>query len=278
MGDPHQAEAETQQQDAELGGRVRGCLHGEAPGRVVDGPNVGIANQQREYGFVQLMIAKSQYQMTAADLEVTLALVRGGTLAGAVNASGSTLPPCSARCSAWSEAWGAHSLSARVPAMSRANWPRSWRRMPSRWRRPWRARASIEAAPSQISGTVRITTTDTLLHGLIAPALLGLRAEHPLLGFELHTGNELASLTRRDADIALRATKRPPQHLVGKPIGAIRVAVYAARRTSLRRAMQNTLATVDWIAPDDALPEHPSVIWRKRNFPSSCRATASTAS
>jgi DNA-binding transcriptional LysR family regulator len=24
---------------------------------------------------------------------------------------------------------------------------------------------------------------------------------------------------------------------------------------------------VDWIAVDDALPEHPSVIWRKRNLP-----------
>ena len=23
----------------------------------------------------------------------------------------------------------------------------------------------------------------------------------------------------------------------------------------------------DWIAPDDALPEHPSVVWRKRHFP-----------
>jgi DNA-binding transcriptional LysR family regulator len=24
---------------------------------------------------------------------------------------------------------------------------------------------------------------------------------------------------------------------------------------------------VDWIAPDDALPEHPSVVWRQRRFP-----------
>ncbi|MBN4658923.1 LysR family transcriptional regulator, partial [Escherichia coli] len=23
----------------------------------------------------------------------------------------------------------------------------------------------------------------------------------------------------------------------------------------------------DWIAPDDALPDHPSVVWRKRHFP-----------
>ena len=65
------------------------------------------------------------------------------------------------------------------------------------------ARSSVEAAPAQVSGTVRITTTDTVLHGLVAPALRSLHAVHPLLSYELHTGNELASLTRRDADIAV---------------------------------------------------------------------------
>lgn len=81
------------------------------------------------------------------------------------------------------------------------------------------ARAAVESEPAQISGTVRITTTDTVLHGLVAPALAALRTEHLLLGFELHTGNELASLTRRGTcDTAVRATKRPPTHLVGKQL------------------------------------------------------------
>jgi DNA-binding transcriptional LysR family regulator len=128
------------------------------------------------------------------------------------------------------------------------------------------ARSSVESAPSQISGTVRITTTDTVLHGLVAPALAGLRVHHPLLGYELHTGNELANLTRRDADIAVRATKRPPQHLVGKQIGPIRVALYGAKRGGVRSLAAVEAGQCDWIAPDDALPEHPSVVWRKRHF------------
>lgn len=129
------------------------------------------------------------------------------------------------------------------------------------------ARSSLNAEPSGVSGTVRITTTDTILHGLIAPALLAVRDVHPQLNFELHTGNELASLTRRDADIAARATKRPPQHLIGKNLGPIRVALYAARRGAVRRFEQVEHGEVDWVAPDDALPEHPSVVWRKRHFP-----------
>lgn len=129
------------------------------------------------------------------------------------------------------------------------------------------ARLAANVQPDQVDGTVRITTTDTILHGLVAPALKALRSAHPLLAFELHAGNELASLTRRDADIAVRATKRPPLHLVGKHVGAIKVAVYGARRRRLKQLDEETAGKLAWIAPDDALPEHPSVLWRRKHFP-----------
>jgi hypothetical protein len=58
------------------------------------------------------------------------------------------------------------------------------------------ARAASQASSAQISGSVRIATTDTVPHGLVAPALQSLKLEHPFLTFDLHTGNELASLTR----------------------------------------------------------------------------------
>jgi DNA-binding transcriptional LysR family regulator len=129
------------------------------------------------------------------------------------------------------------------------------------------ARSAAQLRPEQVSGTVRITTTDTVLHGLVAPALKGLQASHPLLAYELHTGNELASLTRRDADIAVRATKRPPQHLVGKQVGPIRVAMFASKKGPIKRYEDIEAGKAAWIAPDDALPEHPSVVWRRKYFP-----------
>jgi DNA-binding transcriptional LysR family regulator len=139
------------------------------------------------------------------------------------------------------------------------------------------AQLASNARPDQVGGTVRITTTDTILHGLVAPALTSLRASHPLLAFELHTGNEPANLTRRDADIAVRATKRPPAHLVGRHLGPIRVAVFAARRRRIERLDHAIDSGLPWIAPDDALPEHPSVVWRKKHFPKivpTCRVTS----
>lgn len=128
------------------------------------------------------------------------------------------------------------------------------------------ASSALQMEPAQVAGTVRLTMTDTVLHGLIAPAFGPLKQLHPLLSFDISTGNELANLTRRDADIAVRATKRPPQHLVGKCIGPVRVALYAAAGSGV------TLADVEaervaWVAPDEALPEHPSVLWRRQRYP-----------
>ncbi len=128
-----------------------------------------------------------------------------------------SMPPrCSARCRRWSAASAARcsnaAAAATPPPTSRARSPSR----PSRWKRRWRWPARpCSAVPAQVSGTVRITTTDTILHGLAAPALKDLVAEHPLLNLELHTANEVVSLTRREADIAVRATMRPPQHLRG---------------------------------------------------------------
>ena len=214
------------------------------------------------------MIAKTQYRMTPGDLEVTLALVRGGTLATAGERLGADASTVFRSLQRIERGLGRllfeRTRSGYLATELATELAEHAERMEVALEA---ARSSVEAAPAQVSGTVRITTTDTILHGLVAPALRSLHAVHPLLSYDLHTGNELASLTRRDADIAVRATKRPPQHLVGKHIGPIRVALYAAKRGGARKFADVEAGKADWIAPDDALPEHPSVVWRKRHFP-----------
>ena len=216
----------------------------------------------------QSTIAQTQDRIVAADLDIVLALTRGATLAGAgerLGVDASTVyrglqrlerklgqPLFERTRSGYLPNELATQLAAHAEEMEVA--------LES-------ARSSIERAPAQVAGTVRITTTDTVLHGLVAPALLALKKTHPLLNFDLHTGNELASLTRRDADVAVRATKRPPQHLVGRNVGSIRLALYAAKQRGAPRWADVQAGRADWIAVDDALPEHPSVIWRRRHLP-----------
>ena len=214
------------------------------------------------------MNAATQYKLSAPDIEVVLALVRANTLAEAgerLAVDASTVFRSLQRIE--------KGLGQRLFERSRTGYqPLELAQVLASHGEQLEvqlesARSAAQASPEQVSGSVRLTTTDTVLHGLVAPALKLLQSTHPLLVYELHTGNELASLTRRDADIAVRATKRPPQHLVGKHVGPIRVALFAAKKGGPKRFDADMAGKVDWIAPDDALPEHPSVVWRKKHFP-----------
>lgn len=214
------------------------------------------------------MNASTQYKLSAADLEVVLAVVRAGTLVDAGERLGVDASTVFRGLQRMERGLGqqlfersrtgylplelAQALADRAEQIETA--------LES-------ARSTVQHRPEHVCGCVRITTTDTILHGLVAPQLKALHKLHPLLDYELHTGNELVSLTRRDADIAVRATKRPPQHLIGKCVGPIRVALFAAKHGTAKRYADVEAGKVPWVAPDDALPEHPSVVWRKRRFP-----------
>lgn len=214
------------------------------------------------------MLADTQSTLSPTDLEMVLALARAGTLARAgerLGVDASTVFRSLQRME--------KKLGQRLFERSRAGY------QPNELAQTLAghgeqieaqlesARSALQQGPGQVAGTVRITSTDSLLHGLIAPALASLHASHPLLSFDLHAGNELASLTRREADIAVRATKRPPPHLVGRHVGPLRMALYGAAKNKLRRWSDAQAAQQAWIAPDDALPEHPSVLWRKKHYP-----------
>ena len=214
------------------------------------------------------MNAATQYKLSATDLETVLALVRSGTLAEAgerLGVDASTVFRSLQRIE--------RGLGQALFERSRAGY-QALELAQTLAEHAEHLEVSLESArsaaqmlPDQVSGALRITSTDTVLHALVAPALRDLMAVHPLLTYELHTGNELANLTRRDADIAVRATKRPPQHLVGKHVGPIRVALFGAKKGSVKRYADVEQGRALWVAPDDALPEHPSVLWRKRQFP-----------
>ena len=214
------------------------------------------------------MNAQTQYRLSATDLEVVLALARGGTLAAAadrLNVDASTVFRSVQRIERqMGQRLFERSRKGYLPSDLGAKLTEHAEQMEIALDA---ARSEIHLGPEDVVGSVKITTTDSVLHGLIAPALSTLHHEHPHLRYELHTANELANLTRRDADIAVRATKRPPQHLVGKRLGPLRVALYASKSSGVKRFEDVKMKELDWIAPDEALPEHPSVLWRKKHFP-----------
>ncbi|GAB3372536.1 LysR family transcriptional regulator [Massilia agri] len=129
------------------------------------------------------------------------------------------------------------------------------------------AREAAFNQATEPSGLLRITLTDTLLHTVLLPVLAPFAALHPRIELELATTNVLVNLSQREADIAIRATDDPPEHLVGIRLGTVRSAVYAGKDYLARQPAGKPLAEMDWIALDDALPDHPSQRWRRARYP-----------
>ena len=211
------------------------------------------------------------YKVNAKDLELVLALVRAGTLAEAgkrLQMDGTTVFRGLQRIE--------KGLGQRLFQRSRQGYLASELCL-ALVDDAERIEAALESARGTLaceghvlSGLVRISTTDTILHGLLMPVLRTLLQAHPALQLELNSSNESLNLTKRETDIALRATEKPPPHLVGKQLAVIESAVFtnhAFAESSRSSRTSPSLATLPWIAVDDALPVHPSVLWRQKHYP-----------
>jgi DNA-binding transcriptional LysR family regulator len=79
------------------------------------------------------------------------------------------------------------------------------------------------------TGDLRITTNDTLLLYLM-PVFAAFRRAFPAIRADIVLSNQALNLSKRDADIAIRATDTPPDTLVGRRVAAIAWAVYGCAR------------------------------------------------
>ncbi|MFT4623508.1 MAG: DNA-binding transcriptional LysR family regulator [Myxococcota bacterium] len=80
----------------------------------------------------------------------------------------------------------------------------------------------------ELEGAVRLTTTHELLW-VILPALRDFQTTYPSVELVIDTGSTFRDLSRREADVALRASLRPPEDAIATPLGALQWAVYGHR-------------------------------------------------
>jgi DNA-binding transcriptional LysR family regulator len=113
--------------------------------------------------------------------------------------------------------------------------------------------AGRDLAPS---GELRVTTTDTLYLHVLLPIFAAFRAAHPLIRLDVVIASQTLNLSRRDADVAVRASDSPGETLVGRRFANLNWAVYArndAPVTPEEAADPGLLARRDWVALGDPL-------------------------
>ncbi len=88
-------------------------------------------------------------------------------------------------------------------------------------------------------GDVRVAVASILLEQLLPGVLVQFRSAFPDVRIELVASREHVSLSRRDADVAIRVADQVPEWLVGRKLTELRFKVYGLRRSGGRTALRS---------------------------------------
>lgn len=117
---------------------------------------------------------------------------------------------------------------------------------------------ALEGVRDPLSGTVRVTSTDTLCTSILPQAVAQVRANMPSIRVELLCSNSHLDLGRLDADVAVRPTEALPEDLVGRSAGLLRIAAYTAKQESLQT----------WLGLSGAIGQSRAGRWMRDSVPS----------
>lgn len=109
------------------------------------------------------------------------------------------------------------------------------------------------------TGRLTLTTTEVLMPRIVPPLLARCRHELPDITINLQTGENLANVRQREADIALRSGGEPDGDLIGRVICNIEVAIYVP--AGWPNVSEENLHEQTWITVDESLAHLASSKW-----------------
>lgn len=127
------------------------------------------------------------------------------------------------------------------------------------------------------TGRLRVTTADTLVEFMM-PLFDGFRVAYPDIVIELVVANSFFTLTRRDADVAVRPAHEPGDLFVGRKVADLAFAVYGARKQQARRQKVD-FQDAAWIGFEESLSDIAAARWMARHVdPARIALTANSMS
>ena len=87
----------------------------------------------------------------------------------------------------------------------------------------------IQGLDDRLTGSVRVSTTDSLAIDFLIPAIACLHEQHPDVQVQLDASTQILSLAKREADIAVRNTRPDNPDLIARRIARWPVGLFAAQ-------------------------------------------------
>jgi len=210
------------------------------------------------------------------DLRIFLAIVRAGSLAGAARELGVNHSTVFRRLNTFEEDLGVRLFERLASGYALTVAGEEMRASAERVEHEIeRLDRRVTGRDLSLSGTLNVTTTDTVAECLLMPHLAKFHAAYPGIQVTLILDNQHINLSKRQADIAVRPTRQPPDTLVGRRIADLAFAPYAAK--GYRKKNPGDLSDLDWLATDDTLAHLASSKWLKAELPEARIALAANS-
>jgi DNA-binding transcriptional LysR family regulator len=87
----------------------------------------------------------------------------------------------------------------------------------------------IQGLDDRLTGTVRVSTTDSLAIDFLIPAIARLHDKHPDVRVQLDASTQMISLAKREADIAVRNARPDNPDLIARRIARWPVGLFASQ-------------------------------------------------
>jgi DNA-binding transcriptional LysR family regulator len=205
------------------------------------------------------------------DLRYALAIARAGTLAGAARALKVNHSTVFRRLNAFEDALGVR-LFERLPEgyVPTVEGEQIRRHAEAVEASVHALERSVAGRDFRLSGEIRLTTAPTLASDYVAGYLAEFLKRYPEITVEIAVGDHDYDLARREADVALRATTRPPDFLVGRRVLSSRWFVHGAAKYLRARGTPRSMQELEQhalIGPDDAFTRLPVFAWMRRTYP-----------
>jgi DNA-binding transcriptional LysR family regulator len=114
------------------------------------------------------------------------------------------------------------------------------------------------------SGELRVTTSDVLLLHFLSDVLVGFRRAYPEIVVDVVVSNQRLNLSKRDADVAVRATYHNPDPQSGSRVARIAWAVFGPEELAGQQFDAATDAGLhDWVAFSDQVALARATKWLK---------------
>ncbi|CTQ56217.1 HTH-type transcriptional activator CmpR [Roseibium album] len=116
----------------------------------------------------------------------------------------------------------------------------------------------------QLKGRVRLTAPGSFSYFFLPGYLSDFRRKYPDISVELLTSNDEINMSTRAAEIALRVTSTPPDHLIGRKIADIPWGIYGSPNYLQKHGQPQTIADLQkhqLIAATGPLARRPGFVY-----------------